>query len=111
MFLLVVCLVLLIMGLFLESLSMMLIVVPVLAPSLLALGLDPIWFGIFFVIMIECALITPPVGLNLYVIQSVANTRMGEICRGVWPFLVLILLTALLCVWFPALVLTIPFHL
>ncbi|NNE24629.1 MAG: TRAP transporter large permease [Rhizobiales bacterium] len=109
MFILVVALVLVVMGLFLEALSMMLIMVPVLAPSLEYLGVDPVWFGVFFVIMIECALITPPVGLNLYVIQAVGKARMGEVARGVWPFLVLMLLTVLLCYIFPDIVLYIPY--
>ena len=90
---------------------MMLIMVPVLAPSLLGLGIDPIWFGVFFVIMIECALITPPVGLNLYVIQAVGRAHMGEVAAGVWPFLLLMLLTVALCYLFPDIVLYIPFRL
>ena len=61
--------------------------------------------------MIECALITPPVGLNLYVIQSVGRARMGEVAAGVWPFVALMLLTAGLCAVFPAIVLFIPFQL
>jgi C4-dicarboxylate transporter DctM subunit len=111
LFVLAVCAMLVIMGLFLEALSMLLIMVPVLAPSLAPLGIDPIWFGVFFVIMIECALITPPVGLNLYVIQSVGNANMGEVARGVWPFLVLMLFTVCVCYLFPDLVLYIPFKL
>jgi C4-dicarboxylate transporter DctM subunit len=111
MFILVVCIVLVVMGLFLEALSMLLIMVPVLAPSLLPLGIDPIWFGIFFVIMIECALITPPVGLNLYVIQSVGRASLGEVAAGVWPFLVMMLVTVLLCYLVPDIVLYIPFKL
>jgi C4-dicarboxylate transporter DctM subunit len=90
---------------------MMLIMVPVLAPSLAALGVDPIWFGIFFVILIEIALITPPVGLNLYVIQAVGKARIGEVAAGVWPFLLLMLFTVLLCYVFPEIVLYIPFRL
>ena len=108
-FILMVSLVLVVMGLFLEALSMMLIMVPVLAPALLPLGIDPIWFGIFFVIMIECALITPPIGLNLYVIQSVAKAQMGEVAAGVWPFLLLMLLTVIICYLWPDLVLYLPF--
>jgi C4-dicarboxylate transporter DctM subunit len=111
MFVLVVCLVLILMGLFLESLSMLLIMVPVLAPSLLPLGIDPIWFGVFFVIMIECALITPPVGLNLYVIQAVGKAQMSEVARGVWPFLALMLATVLIIYIFKGVVLYIPFNL
>ena len=111
LFILAVAIVLLIMGLFMEALSMLLIMVPVLAGSLAVLGVDPIWFGIFFVIMVECALITPPVGLNLYVIQAVSGGSLGEIAKGVLPFLALMLLTAVV-IWFvPQIVLWLPFNL
>ena len=56
------------------------------------------------------ALITPPVGLNLYVIQAVGRARMGEVAAGVWPFLLLMLLTVLLCYLLPDIVLYIPFR-
>ncbi|OXT02160.1 C4-dicarboxylate ABC transporter permease [Notoacmeibacter marinus] len=95
-FIFVIALVLLVVGLFLEALSMMLIMVPVLAGSLAVLGIDVIWFGIFFVIMIECALITPPVGLNLFVIQSVGGASMRDVAMGVLPFLILMLFAVLL---------------
>ena len=109
MFIVIVSIVLLLMGLVFEALSMILIMTPVLLPAALGLGFDPIWFGIFVVIMVECALITPPVGLNLYVIQAVARVSLGEVARGVWPFLLLMLLTvAILYVW-PDLALYIPF--
>lgn len=110
-FVLVISIVLILMGLFLEALSMMLIMVPVLAPALLPIGIDPIWFGVFFVIMIECALITPPIGLNLYIIQAVADARMAEVASGVWPFLVLMLITVLVCYLWQDLVLYLPFKL
>ena len=109
MFIIVVSIVLLLMGLVFEALSMILIMTPVLLPAALALGFDPIWFGIFMVIMVECALITPPVGLNLYVIQSVARTSLGQVARGVWPFLALMLVTVAVLYIFPDLVLYIPF--
>ncbi|MEM8759063.1 MAG: TRAP transporter large permease subunit [Pseudomonadota bacterium] len=110
-FVAVVAIVLLIMGLVFEALSMVLIMTPVLLPAAVGLGLDPIWFGIFMVIMVECALITPPVGLNLYVIQAVARTTMGEVARGVVPFLLIMFVAvALLYVW-PDLALYIPFRL
>jgi C4-dicarboxylate transporter DctM subunit len=109
MFILVVSIVLLLMGLVFEALSIILIMTPVLLPAALGLGFDPIWFGIFMVIMVECALITPPVGLNLYVIQSVARTSLGNVARGVWPFLTLMLLTVAILYIFPNLALYIPF--
>lgn len=110
-FIAVVAGVLLVMGLFMEALSMMLIMVPVLITAVLALGIDPIWFGVFFVIMVECALITPPVGLNLYVIQAVGEARMQEVARGVTPFLLLMLLTVALITSFKDIALWLPFNL
>ncbi|MEM7530152.1 MAG: TRAP transporter large permease [Pseudomonadota bacterium] len=110
-FIIVVAVVLLIMGLVFEALSMVLIMTPVLLPAAMGLGFDPIWFGIFMVVMVECALITPPVGLNLYVIQAVARARMGEVARGVLPFLVLMLLTAAALFFVPDIALYIPFKL
>ncbi|WP_146346653.1 TRAP transporter large permease [Phaeobacter marinintestinus] len=110
-FILVVSVVLLLMGLVFEALSMVLIMTPVLLPSALAMGFDPIWFGIFMVVMVECALITPPVGLNLYVIQAVARASLGDVARGVLPFLLLMFLcVALLYAW-PDLALYLPFKL
>ena len=97
------------MGLVFEALSMVLIMTPVLLPSALALGFDPIWFGVYMVVLVECALITPPVGLNLYVIQSVAKTTLGEVSRGVVPFLALMLATVALLYIFPDIALYIPF--
>ncbi len=110
-FILVVSVVLLFMGLVFEALSMVLIMTPVLLPAAMALGLDPIWFGIYMVVMVECALITPPVGLNLYVIQSVARASLGDVSRGVLPFLALMLFTVVLLYVWPDLALTIPFKL
>jgi len=100
--------ILLVLGLFLESLSMLLIMVPVLFPTVTALGVDPIWFGIFFVILIEVALITPPVGLNLFVIQAIAKTPLGVISRGVLPFIALMMLMVVLIFFFPGIVTWLP---
>jgi len=110
MFLIVVCLILLIMGLFIESLSMLLIMVPVLYPTLQTMGIDPVWFGILFVIMVECALITPPVGLNLFIVQAVGNATLWEVSRGVWPFILIMLGTVVVLYFFPGLALYLPYH-
>lgn len=107
-FLLLVTAILLVIGLFLESLSMLLIMVPVLFPTVLSLGVDPIWFGIYFVILIELALITPPVGLNLFVIQAIAGSTLGVVARGVLPFIVLMLLAVVLVYFVPSIVTWIP---
>lgn len=110
-FMITVCLILVAMGLVFETLSMVLIMVPVLLPAAMSMGVDPIWFGIFMVIMVECALITPPVGLNLYVIQSVAKTQLGEVAKGVIPFLAMMIFTVYIMYIWPDLALYIPFKL
>ena len=110
-FMITVCLILVAMGLVFETLSMVLIMVPVLLPAAMSMGVDPIWFGIFMVIMVECALITPPVGLNLYVIQSVAKTQLGEVAKGVVPFLIMMIFTVFIMYIWPDLALYIPFKL
>jgi len=110
-FMITVCLILVAMGLVFETLSMVLIMVPVLLPAAVSMGVDPIWFGIFMVIMVECALITPPVGLNLYVIQSVAKTQLGEVAKGVIPFLAMMIFTVYIMYIWPDLALYIPFKL
>jgi tripartite ATP-independent transporter DctM subunit len=111
LFMLAVGFVLLIMGFFLESLSMLLIMVPVMLPAVLNMGIDPVWFGIFFVVLIETALITPPVGMNLFVIQAVAKARLEDVARGAIPFAIFMLLTAALLWFWKDLALYIPYQL
>lgn len=111
LFMLAVGAVLLIMGFFLESLSMLLIMVPVMLPAVLNMGIDPVWFGIFFVVLIETALITPPVGMNLFVIQAVAKARLEDVARGAIPFAIFMLLTAGLLWFWKDLALYIPYQL
>lgn len=111
LFILAVGVVLLVIGFFLESLSMLLIMVPVLLPAVLNAGIDPIWFGIFFVVLIEAALITPPVGMNLFIIQAVGKATMTEVVRGSLPFAFIMLLTAALLWFWQYLALYIPHHL
>ncbi|MEL6409913.1 MAG: TRAP transporter large permease subunit [Pseudomonadota bacterium] len=110
-FIFAVGLVLLIIGFFLEALSMMLIMVPVLFPALEIMGIDPIWFGIFFVVLIETALITPPVGLNLFVIQAVGKAKLEEVIQGSIPFALIMLSTAVLLWFWQDLALFVPYKL
>ncbi|MCX7780477.1 MAG: TRAP transporter large permease [Negativicutes bacterium] len=93
-------LLLLFLGCFLETISIMLITMPILYPIIQQLGFDPIWFNVVLVVNMELALITPPVGMNLFVIQGISpDTKMEEIVQGVLPFGILMaLLIALLAV-------------
>lgn len=106
--LLLIALMLIFIGFFLESMSMLLIMVPVLMPTVIALGIDPTWFGIFFVLLIEVALITPPVGLNLFVIQSLDRAPLSVVAKGAMPFVAIMLGSVILMTVFPQIVLAIP---
>jgi len=111
LFIFVVCITLLVLGLIMETLSLILIMMPIFALSIAAMNIDLIWFGIIFTLMIECALITPPVGLNIYVLQAIGKAKMIEIAKGVVPFVIIILFAVLLVYLFPAIALYIPFKL
>ncbi|TSI09305.1 TRAP transporter large permease [Lysinibacillus sp. BW-2-10] len=89
----------LVMGFFLEVVSILLITTPMFFPIIMALGYDPIWFGILMMINMELAVITPPVGMNLFAIKTlVPEESMGKIIKGVMPSIVIVLI-ALILVW------------
>lgn len=92
-----------------ESLSMLLLTVPIFFPVVIGLGFDPIWFGIIVVVVTEISLITPPVGLNVFVLKAVVgDVSTGTIFRGVTPFWVFDILRLLLLLAVPGLVLFLP---
>jgi C4-dicarboxylate transporter DctM subunit len=91
-FLVTVGILLLILGMFLESVALILIVTPIVLPTLAALGVDLVWFGIQFVILLEVAQLTPPVGMNLFVLRAVTGAPLGKIVTGSLPFVVLLIL-------------------
>jgi TRAP-type C4-dicarboxylate transport system permease large subunit len=88
---------------------MLILTMPILLPIVKQLGFHPIWFGIVAVLMVEAALITPPVGLNVYVIGGVAkDTSLATIFRGVTPFLLGILVVEIIITVFPSICLVLP---
>ncbi|OYU47627.1 MAG: hypothetical protein CFE31_16265 [Rhizobiales bacterium PAR1] len=99
----------LILGCFLDALAMVVGTIPIVFPIVIALGIDPVWFGIFLVIMAELALITPPVGMNLYVVQGIRKTgSISDVIWGVMPFLIVMLLLVVLIWFYPGLALWLP---
>jgi len=87
--LLTIVLLYIVLGFFIETLSLMVITIPIVVPLIIGLGYDPIWFGILMIVLIEMALITPPVGLNLYVVQSARKGgAMSDVMLGVIPFVI-----------------------
>lgn len=107
--LLVVVVFYLVLGCFMETLSMMITTIPIVAPIMIALGYDPIWLGIVIIVLVEAALITPPVGLNLFVVQSLRKSgSMTAVIVGSLPFVFAMFLMLILLAAFPGLALWLP---
>ena len=99
----------LILGCFIDVMAMILLTIPIFFPVIIALDLNPIWFGVIVVIVMEMAMITPPVGLNVYVISGVAkNVPMYTIFRGIIPFLLPMVVCAAILMIFPQVALFLP---
>jgi tripartite ATP-independent transporter DctM subunit len=99
----------LILGCFMETLSMLITTAPIITPIIVGLGYDPVWFGILLMVMLETALITPPIGVNLYVVQGVRGSGpMSDVMIGIVPFLITMFAMVALLVGFPELALWLP---
>jgi len=99
----------LVLGCFMETLSMMITTIPIVAPVMIGLGYDPIWLGILIIILVEAALITPPVGMNLFVVQSLRKSgSMNHVIVGALPFVGAMFLMLLLLALFPAIAMWMP---
>ncbi|MGD9946732.1 MAG: TRAP transporter large permease subunit, partial [Burkholderiaceae bacterium] len=99
----------LVLGCVLDSMAMIILTIPVFFPVVMQLGYDPVWFGVLVVMVVELALITPPVGMNVFVISGVfRDIGTGRIFRAVVPFIAVDLIRVSLLVLFPALALALP---
>ncbi|MCY4315069.1 MAG: TRAP transporter large permease [Roseovarius sp.] len=106
---LVLVLVLLVVGCFMETLSMLLTTAPLIAPIVIALGFDPVWFGILLMVLLETALITPPIGINLYVVQGVRTRgELSDVMIGAAPFVATMVAMIGLLLAFPDIALWLP---
>ena len=95
-----------VLGMFMDSIAMLLLTVPVVYPLAMQAGFDPIWFGIITVITVELGLITPPIGMNVFVIKSVAlDVKLGDIFKGVVPFVISDIVRLALIILFPVIAL------
>jgi tripartite ATP-independent transporter DctM subunit len=99
----------LVLGCFVETLTLMIATTPIIVPIVTKLGYSPVWFGVVFVILIEAALITPPIGMNLFVVQSVRGPGpFRDVVRGAVPFLLMMLVLIALLIAIPDLALWLP---
>jgi len=99
----------LVLGCFMETLSLLITTTPIVVPVVVALGYDPIWFGVLMMLLLETALITPPIGLNLYVVQGIRNGgSINEVIIGAVPFIAAMFLMIALVIVFPNIALWLP---
>ena len=105
----VIVLMYLILGMFIDAISMMVLTLSVVFPVITHLGYDPVWFGVVLVILLEIGLITPPVGINLYTIRGLLpQSTLNEVARAALPFVALLLAAIVLLVMFPEIALWLP---
>lgn len=115
--LLLLILVYLLLGMFMDTLAMMLLTIPVLLTPLSAVGVDPLWFGVFIVVMAEVGLLTPPLGILSFIVHRIAmdpetnlgqNISLGTVFKGVAPFAITAMLVLLLLIFVPGIVTWLP---
>jgi tripartite ATP-independent transporter DctM subunit len=97
-----------VLGSFLEGMSIIVMTIPIVLPLVTAAGYDSLWFGIFLILMVELAQISPPVGMNLFVLQGLTRRPLGEIVRAALPFFVIMLIFVLVLAVFPGIVSLVP---
>ena len=107
-FLIALNLIMLVMGMFLDAVAVLLIVTPIVLPLLGSLGIDPIHFGIVLIVNMEIAFLTPPIGLNLFVLSSIAKAPLSEAIRGIVPFILAMIAFLLLVTYVPEVSLWLP---
>jgi C4-dicarboxylate transporter DctM subunit len=107
-FLIVMLLLLFVLGLVLESFSIILLTMPAILPALTLLEIDRVWYGVLLTLSLEMALITPPVALNLVVLKAITGAPMREINRSIWPYMVMLAIGTALIVAFPGIALWLP---
>jgi C4-dicarboxylate transporter DctM subunit len=107
-FLLAVMALIFVLGMFLETISIILITTPVVLPVMAALHIHPVWYGILLTINLELALITPPVGMNLFALKAITRAPLAEIVRGVAPYVLLLVAGLIVVMLVPGLALWLP---
>jgi C4-dicarboxylate transporter DctM subunit len=97
-----------ILGMFTDIIASVLLTIPILYPVIISLGFDPIWFGVIVVIVMEIGMVTPPIGLDVFILGGITDTPVGTIFRGVWPFCIAGIICVVILAIFPQIALFIP---
>ncbi|WP_421955115.1 TRAP transporter large permease [Polaromonas sp.] len=98
----------LVLGCFLDQLSILILTIPIVLPLVVKLGFDPVWFGILVILLAEVGMVTPPVGLNVFVVAKSTNSPVAEVFAGVWPHVVAHVLLIIVLIIFPQIILWLP---
>ncbi|MCB1639209.1 MAG: TRAP transporter large permease subunit, partial [Thiothrix sp.] len=107
-FILVVMLMIFIMGMFFDSIAIILITTPILLPTMQALDINLVWYGVLLMINLELAMITPPVGMNLFVIKGITDAPLSDVIKGTTPYVLLMLAGLLIVLAVPSLATWLP---
>lgn len=97
-----------VLGFFMDQIAIIALTVPIVVPIVVALGYDPIWFGIFIVLLAEIGLVTPPLGLNVFVVAKAAERPVGVVFRGVFPYVIALLVVGVVFALWPDIVMWVP---
>lgn len=108
-FILIVMAMIFLMGMFFEAVAIILITTPILLPTMDAMGIDLVWYGILLMVNLELAMITPPVGMNLFVIKGITDAPLSEIVKGAAPFVMLMIVGLIVLLAFPAIATWLPY--
>lgn len=108
-FMLIVMAMIFVMGMFFESIAIILITTPILLPTMIALDVDLVWYGVLLMINLELAMITPPVGMNLFVIKGITTAPLTEVVRGAFPYVLLMIFGLVLLLMVPGLATWLPY--
>ncbi len=95
-------------GMFLDIISSQILTIPIIFPVVLAMNFDPIWFGVLMIVIQEMGLITPPIGLNVFMVSGASDVPVGTIFAGVWPFVIAMAICIILIILFPQIALFLP---
>ena len=97
-----------VLGSFMDQIAILVLTVPIVVPLIISLGFDPIWFGVIKIVTAELGMVTPPVGLNCYIVARYAERPVTEVFRGVWPHFVAHIMALAILVAFPIISLWLP---
>lgn len=95
-------------GCIIESVGMILLTMPIVFPIIQSLGFDPVWFGVLICVLSELSLITPPIGVNMYIVQGVTNVPLREVALGILPFALVLVIGVVILLFFPEIALFLP---